>query len=78
MHSSNPTRLEELLDEITQLKLHALNELTDDEVRGDRMFSIFLLQCANLINTIRLKSMRLADANAAASNNERDTRIRPD
>jgi TRAP-type uncharacterized transport system substrate-binding protein len=65
MHATDPARLEKLLDEITQLKLKALNQLTENEVRGDRMFSIFLLQCANVINKIQLKIMRYADGRSS-------------
>jgi TRAP-type uncharacterized transport system substrate-binding protein len=52
---TNPTQLAEYLDEVTRIKLEALDELTDAELRGDRAFSIFLMQCANLINKLQLK-----------------------
>ena len=60
MDVTDPAELEKLLVEVTEIKLRALDELTDDEVRGDRMFSIFLLQCANLINKVQLRLMRYA------------------
>ena len=52
---TDPTRLTKYLDEVTQIKLKALDELTDAELRGDRAFSIFLMQCANLISKLQLK-----------------------
>ena len=43
------------LDQVTQIKLHALDELTDEALRGDQMFAIFLAQCSNLSRKIQLK-----------------------
>ena len=47
--------LERYLDEVTRIKLQALDELTDEALRDDRAFSIFLMQCANLISKLQLK-----------------------
>ena len=55
METSDPKKLRELLDQVTQIKLRALQELTEEELRGDRTFSIFLIQCSNLSNNIQLK-----------------------
>jgi hypothetical protein len=55
METSDPRRLQELLDQVTHIKRRALQELTEEELRGDRTFSIFLLQCSNLSNNIQLK-----------------------
>ena len=44
-----------VFDEVTQIKLRALQELTAEGLRGDRTFSIFLIQCSNLSNNIQLK-----------------------
>jgi len=55
MGVTDPQRLTEFLEEVTRIKLEALDELTDAELRGDRVFSIFLTQCANLINKLQLK-----------------------
>jgi hypothetical protein len=52
---TDPAQLSDYLDEVTQIKLSALDELTDAELRGDRAFSIFLMQCANLISKLQLK-----------------------
>ena len=52
---TNPERLAEHLEKVTRIKLKALDELTDEELRGDRAFSIFLMQCANLISKLQLK-----------------------
>lgn len=48
-------QLEKLLDEVTEIKLRALSSLTHEDLRGDRTFSIFLMQCANLISKIQRK-----------------------
>ena len=55
METEDPNELRALLEEITQLKLNALRELTHEDLRGDRMFSIFLLQCANVIRRIQTR-----------------------
>ena len=55
METSDPKRLRELFEQVTQIKLQALQELTEEELRGDRTFSIFLIQCSNLSNNIQLK-----------------------
>jgi TRAP-type uncharacterized transport system substrate-binding protein len=52
---TDPVRLTRYLDEVTRIKTEALDELTDEELRGDRSFSIFLMQCANLIHSLQLK-----------------------
>jgi len=57
---TDPSRLEHYLDKVTRIKLRALNELTDEGLRGDPAFSIFLLQCANLTNKIQLKIITYA------------------
>lgn len=48
-------QLRAYLDQVTNIKLEALNELTHQDLRGDRRFSIFLMQCANLISKIQFK-----------------------
>jgi len=55
METTDPKELQKLLDQVTEIKLRALKELTAEELRGDRTFSIFLLQCSNLSNNIQLK-----------------------
>lgn len=55
MHTTDPAELERYLDEVTVIKLEALEELTHEDLRGDRMFLIFLTQCANLIHKIQTK-----------------------
>ncbi len=57
MDETDPARLNRFLDEITDIKLRALEQLTQEDLRGDRVFSIFLMQCANLISKIQLKLM---------------------
>lgn len=55
MKTTDAKELSGLLDRVTRIKLKALKEFTDEELRGDQAFSIFLMQCANLINKIQLK-----------------------
>ena len=55
MHISDPNQLQKYLDNVTEIKLQALDSLTHEDLRGDRTFSIFLMQCANLISKIQMK-----------------------
>jgi TRAP transporter TAXI family solute receptor len=55
IHTTDVAELNEFLDQITVIKLEAIEELTEEELRGDQMFSIFLAQCANLIRKIQSK-----------------------
>ena len=51
----DPEQLQKYLDEVTSTKLRALEQLTAEELRGDRMFLIFLTQCDNLTRKIQSK-----------------------
>ncbi len=55
IETNDPAQLKYYLDEVTRIKLKALEELTHEELRGDQMFAIFLTQCANLIRKIQSK-----------------------
>lgn len=55
METDDPLKLREYLDEVTRIKLQAISELTHEDLRGDRMFSIFLLQCGDLAVKIQSK-----------------------
>ena len=55
MDTLEPARLKEYLDQVTTIKLRALDELAHEDLRGDRMFLIFLIQCGNLIHKIQAK-----------------------
>lgn len=55
METDDPQKLREYLDEVTRVKLRAIQELTHEDLRGDRMFSIFLLQCGDLAVKIQSK-----------------------
>ena len=46
----DPKELSALLEKATRVKLQALEELTHEELRGDRSFLIFLTQSSNLIS----------------------------
>ncbi len=61
MSEQDPVKLRMYLQEVTNLKLTALHELTEEALRGDQVFSIFLDQCANLIGKIQRKLMTLQD-----------------
>ena len=55
METIDARMLKDYLDEVTRIKLRALDELTHEDLRGDRMFLIFLMQCGNVINKIQAK-----------------------
>ncbi len=55
LRATDAGQLNRYLDEVTDIKLRALEELTHEDLRGDRAFSIFLAQCANLISKIQHK-----------------------
>lgn len=55
MQTEDIDQLKAYLDDVTEIKLKALDELTGEELRGNREFSIFLLQCSNLIRKIQAK-----------------------
>ena len=55
MKTGDPDKLRELLDQVTRIKLKALYEFTEEELRSDQSFSIFLDQCSSLIGKIQLK-----------------------
>ena len=57
MDTTDAVALKSYLDDVTRIKLDALNRLTHEEMRGDETFSIFLAQCANLISKIQFKIM---------------------
>lgn len=55
MKVTDPEKLQKFLDDVTDIKLQALGNLTHEDLRGDRTFSIFLMQCANLISKIQMR-----------------------
>ncbi len=55
MTCEDPRKLKDYLNEVTEVKLDALKELTHEALRGDRLFSIFLMQCSNLTRKIQMK-----------------------
>ncbi|MEM7182743.1 MAG: TAXI family TRAP transporter solute-binding subunit [Spirochaetota bacterium] len=55
MLTEDTSKLNHYLDEVTRIKLQALEELAHEELRGDSHFAIFLTQCANLIRKIQSK-----------------------
>lgn len=55
METQDAGELEGYLNEVTTIKLTALEQLSHEGLRGDRTFLIFLTQCANLIAKIQRK-----------------------
>lgn len=55
MDTVDVDELQVFLDQVTEIKLEALSQLTHEELRSDQAFSIFILQCANLISKIQMK-----------------------
>ncbi len=55
MHEKDPELLKKYLEDVTRTKLHALEELTHEDLRDDRIFQIFLTECANLTRKIQSK-----------------------
>lgn len=49
----DPKRLKAALEEVTRIKLAALEEFTNEDLRADKAFQIFLMQCANLSRKIQ-------------------------
>jgi len=64
---SDPEKLRDMLNEVTRIKLKALRQLTHEDLRGDRVFLIFLTQCANLIGKIQAKMIHLESFNSKVS-----------
>ncbi|MEK7485613.1 MAG: TAXI family TRAP transporter solute-binding subunit [Planctomycetota bacterium] len=55
METNDPILLKQYLDEVTNIKLQALDDLTHGHLRGDDLFSIFLTQCTGVIRKIQEK-----------------------
>ncbi len=71
IRSSHVPELRAMLDKVTRIKLKALEELTHEALRGDRIFLIFITQCANLINKIQAKITQLNIEEAGLDINEK-------
>ena len=59
MATDDADQLQRYLEDVTRIKLEALRELTEEELRGNQVFSIFLDQCSSLIERIQLKILSL-------------------
>lgn len=55
METNDADELREFLEQVTQIKLKALYEFTEEELRSDQAFTIFLDQCTAVIGRIQLK-----------------------
>ena len=74
MKTFDADELRELLDEVTRIKLKALYEFTEEEVRSDQSFAVFLDQCSSLISRIQLKIMSpMRERPYESSGNTRDS-----
>jgi len=62
----DPAVLRSLIDQLTDLKLRALDQLTGEEVRGDQLFAIFLTQCSSLSRKLEAR-LALAGGAGVAS-----------
>ena len=61
--SDDVEELQGYMAAVNEIKLKALQELTEEELRGDQAFSIFLDQCSNLIGKIQMKMLGLTSEN---------------
>ncbi|MFT4540169.1 MAG: hypothetical protein ACI841_000166 [Planctomycetota bacterium] len=59
--ASSREELQECLSEVKNIKLQAPQDLTLEDLRGDRMFSIFLMQCADVASRLQ-RSLLMAEA----------------
>ncbi|MCI5165419.1 MAG: hypothetical protein D3903_04855 [Candidatus Electrothrix sp. GM3_4] len=48
MQSESPEELRSIIDQITEVKIKALEDLTNEKLRSDQMFSTLLMQCHNI------------------------------
>ena len=53
LDTRDPEVLRQHLRALTEVKLEALDELTEEDLRADHSFQIFLMQCANLSRKIQ-------------------------
>ncbi len=51
----DPEKLKALLGEVIDVKLRALRELSDEDLRGDQAFAIFMAQCSSLIEHLQMR-----------------------
>ncbi len=64
MQTNDPVKLQGYLESVTKIKLQALKELTEEDLRGNQEFSIFLDQCSYLISRIQMKKFSLQSSEA--------------
>lgn len=62
--TNDANQLRGYIESVTQIKLRALKELTDEQLRGNQEFSIFLDQCSHLISRIQLSLLSHQDVKA--------------
>ena len=64
MQTDDLDKLQGYLESVTKIKLQALKELTEEDLRGNQEFSIFLDQCSYLISRIQMKKFSLQSSEA--------------
>ena len=64
MQTDDLDKLQGYLESVTKIKLQALKELTEEDLRGNQEFSIFLDQCSYLISRIQMKRFSLQSSEA--------------
>jgi hypothetical protein len=57
MRTDDAAKLQSYVEGVTRIKLQALQELTEEGLRGNQEFSIFLDQCSHLIGRMQLKML---------------------
>ena len=53
--TTDPAELEKMIEDLTKIKVKAIKELTNEELRSDNVFLMFLLQCSSIISKIQSK-----------------------
>jgi uncharacterized protein len=61
-HLRDPEVLERLFQDISHLKLRALSEMTHEELRTDRGFTVLMTQCRDLVEKIQRSQQLLGQA----------------
>ena len=72
MKAQEGYELRAYLDEVTRIKIDAISELTHEELRGNRMFSIFLAQCSSVSRKIEAKLAAIAGGEPFAASRDSD------
>jgi hypothetical protein len=55
MQSESPEELRSIIDQVTEVKIKALEELTNEKLQSGQMFSTLLMQCHHIVCKIQNK-----------------------